>query len=659
MLSKQHCPPRKNLKSVTILANDGVAEQLKCRISSQFVAASKRQSSVARSNRLFSVNLAHYVTVSGHSDLEEVEEDDDEQKSDSSDGDLHAVTMDENADVLFPLRRVPSVENVQMSIRTSLLASNGLRFNSIVTKQQDEIIAAMLIRTIEPGTLIVKKGDSVEGIVLVISEGTAVSDTATGEWFSRGKLFNAESIAFAQHISPYTLRAGDSGAVIAVLPTSKYQYAQSLRTNYLRSKYSILDTLSNSSLKHFHPDHHWVNAKEEYQLHNKIALMTHGVSRMKELDNSERMFPGQTIGVCELMQGSDITLVAETFVGCAVISDTQFAKFMRQRLFMDAINEITYQRSVVLENFRLSPIDVALIESSEDQPAPITFTSRLCKTYDEKGVLTINQYKVIQKIGSGATAAVFKVTDETICKHRVMKIVKRKDSEKSLQREIHALTTLVHPNVIRAYDIIDCTQASVVILVQELADWGSLLSVVLPMQETKACAVGCIRALKHVHKAGLIHGDIKPANILRNRHGQIKLADFGCTTHVDDPPEARPRGTPAFMAPEVLENKACQSSDIWAFTISLYCLLYGTVPFHCATTKSLKEAILYSEIPLQHHGSGGDEMNFTRLCERGLAKDPTKRISLEEFEEDNWMRQNPPRHSLLKIQRPSTIEAKS
>lgn len=518
------------------------AECMHKAMSVKFSAVNSRQSTVSRSNRLFSVTLAHFVTETGESDGEETSNHKaDHSSDDDSDGDVSAMTMDENAGFNFPLKRVPSVEDVQSNICAALLASNGLRWNSIATSQQNDIIDAMVIKTVPSGNLIVKKGDTVEGVVVVISQGTAVYDVASGEWYSKGKLFNAESLAFSQHVSPYSLRAGDQGATIATLPITKYAVATSLRINYLRSKYSILDTLNDSSLKHFRPRHVWINANQEFALNNQIALITHGVTKMNDPLNSERMFPGQTVGVCELMQGSEIIIIAETFVGCAIISDVQFKKSMRQRLFMDAINEITYQRSVVLENYT----SVLKDDQVDLEPhIPITFTTRLCKTYDEKGTLSINQYRVIKKIGSGATAAVFKVTDVEICKHRVMKIVKRKDSEKSLRREIHALKTLVHPNVIKAYDIIDCDQASVVILVQELAEWGSLLGVILPMQETKACAIGCIRALKHVHDAGLIHGDIKPANILRNKHGQIKLADFGCTTHMDNEPDLKPAGTP-------------------------------------------------------------------------------------------------------------------
>jgi tRNA A-37 threonylcarbamoyl transferase component Bud32 len=566
-------PPRGRSKPGKLklgsLPENGV-EKMQHTMSVKFCAASKEQSTISRSNRLFSVTLSHFVTDTGQSD----HEDNTSNSDNDSDGDIAAMTLDENAGFFVPLKRVPSIENVQLNILAALQASNGLRWNTIDKKEQDEIVNAMIIETIPRGNSIVKKGDIVKGVIVVISEGTAVSDTASGEWYSRGKLFNAESLAFAQNVSPYSLRAGDQGAVIATLPTSQYSIANSLRINYLRSKYSILDTLNDSNLKHFHPRHIWINANDGCVLNSEIALITHGVTRMEDLTNTERMFPGQTVGVCELMQSTTLAIVADTFVGCAIINDGQFKKFMRQRLFMNAINDITYQRSVVLQNFDSTVIDSVL----ESEPEiPIVFTTRLCKTYDEKGTLKINQYRVIKKIGSGATAAVFKVNDENICKHRVMKIVKRKDSEKSLKREIHALKTLVHPNVIRAYDVIDCDQASVVILVQELAEWGSLLGVVLSMQETKACAIGCIRALKHLHNAQLIHGDIKPANILRSKTGQIKLADFGCTTHIDEEPDPRPQGTPAFMAPEVFENKVCQQSDIWALTVSLYCLILEPV----------------------------------------------------------------------------------
>lgn len=623
-----------------------VAEKLSVNFSA---AAAHRSSSVYRSKRLFSVNLAHYVTDTGRCD----EEDEEGASSDESEGDVMQVTMSDDAEPYPPsIPLQTSREMLRADIKSSLLACNGLRFDDISTAMQERILAAMIVDVVSPGGRIVTKGEGVDGIVVVISEGTAVSDAITGEWYSRGKMFNIESLAFDQHVSPYTLRAGEKPVHVATLPRADYDVAEDLRVNYLRSKYSILDTLSDRTLRAFRPAHHWVQPNEPFTLHRQMVLMTHGVARIEGVDKSERLFPGQTVGVCELMQNEDITLQADTFAGFAVIDRSRFKAFMRESAFMESINDIIYQRSVVMENYEAAPAEE---EEDSDSDEPLVFTDAVCKSYDGHGDLIINQYKVVKKIGAGATAGVFMVTDRKAGRSRVMKIVKREGSVKSIRREIDALRTFCHPHVIRAYDIIDCLQSTVVMIVQELAEWGSLLGVKLEMRDAKGCALGVVKALQHVHGHGLIHGDVKPANVLRNKHGRIKLADFGCTTRVDEPPDSRPAGTPAFMAPEVMDNRACQASDVWALTVTIYCVIYGVVPFGGDTKRSLREAVQFSEIPLQHIGASEDETNLYRLCEEGLTRDPRRRITLGEFEEHDWLRHNPPRTSFTRA--PHEIEA--
>jgi tRNA A-37 threonylcarbamoyl transferase component Bud32 len=615
------------------------------KLSTNFIAAAAKQtSSVCRSNRLFSVNLSHYVTEreDKHFDSSRTAESTSSNSSSSSDGDVCAVTMDEDAVFCLTDDRVDEKAINAATVRESLLASNGLRFDDISESLQTSIIDQFCTTVFAPGSLIVKQGDIVPGFMVVVSEGTAVTDVATGEWFSRGKVFSIESLAFNQHTCPYTLRVGEKYVVIATLPIEAYRIASVLKLNYLRSKYSILDTLSDSGLRRLKFSHQWLEPNDALTIDQNIALMTHGVTRLRGVEHSERMFPGQVIGVSEIMSSRSCGLIADTFAGCALISNSQFYKCMtKERAFMDAINNICYQHSVVVENYAVATVEEEQEEA--DSFSELKFTPTLIRTFGEDGTLHFNQYRVIKKIGTGATAAVFKVEDESAVKkipHRVMKIIKRKDSQKAIAREIRALQTLQHPNVIRALDIIDSASATCVIVVQELAEWGSLLGVVLTMQDAKPCALGCARALAYVHKMGFIHSDVKPANILRNKHGAIKLADFGCTTSVNDTSDLRPRGTPAFMSPEVLRNEPCQASDVWAFVVTLFCLIYGSVPFRNVTTQSLREAIMYGEIPLQHIGTSDDEINFSRLCEAGLAKDHRKRITLQEIEEHEWLAQN-------------------
>jgi [calcium/calmodulin-dependent protein kinase] kinase len=137
-----------------------------------------------------------------------------------------------------------------------------------------------------------------------------------------------------------------------------------------------------------------------------------------------------------------------------------------------------------------------------------------------------------------------------------------------------------------------------------------------------------------VHAQGIIHRDIKPDNCLVTQEDVLKIVDFGVSEMFDKEGEmktAKSAGSPAFMPPELCVAKHGQVSgraaDIWSMGCTLYCLLFGRIPFEKHGMLELYEAIRHDE-PTFEEWCDGD---LKDLLQRLLEKDPLKRITLEEI----------------------------
>lgn len=199
------------------------------------------------------------------------------------------------------------------------------------------------------------------------------------------------------------------------------------------------------------------------------------------------------------------------------------------------------------------------------------------------------RYIVERVLGAGGTATVLLAEDTRIGVRRAIKILhpqfaKSAESRRRFLNEAHAQAGLAHPNVLMVHDAVEDGETT--FLVMELAEKGNLGDRVVEegvLTPAQAADVGITigGALAVAHKAGVIHRDIKPANILVDRHGVLKLADFGIA-RVDGERFHLTRtgsvmGTWAYMPPEQRSDSASVDarSDIYAFGVTLYALLKG------------------------------------------------------------------------------------
>ena len=215
------------------------------------------------------------------------------------------------------------------------------------------------------------------------------------------------------------------------------------------------------------------------------------------------------------------------------------------------------------------------------------------------GLPTIEGFRMLDELGSGSLSTVYRAIEEPLGRTVALKVLKNTIAPDSpfasqLEREARLLGTLSHPNIGLLYSF-SKTPAGMH-LVLEYVD-GFSLATVLKKRPTLApdvvAAIGAAvaRGLAHAHLRGVVHRDVKPANILVGRRGEVKVFDFGIAQRSRAPDDALSLaparvedvaafGTPAYMAPEqILGENVDARSDLFSLGVVLYQLLCGARPF--------------------------------------------------------------------------------
>ncbi|EAT37185.1 AAEL010804-PA [Aedes aegypti] len=278
--------------------------------------------------------------------------------------------------------------------------------------------------------------------------------------------------------------------------------------------------------------------------------------------------------------------------------------------------------------------------------------------------LQLNQYKLLDQIGQGSYGLVKLAYSEEDSTHYAMKILsKRKLLRKAglmrrgpkrgtspldrVYREIAVLKKLDHPNVVKLVEVLDDPLEDSLYLVFELVQHGEILSIPTdcPLSEERAWNIfrDVILGVEYLHYQRIIHGDLKPANLLMSDSGSVKVADLGvCNEFLGEDAamnNGSTAGTPAFRAPETLlpgqhvyNGKA---ADIWALGATLYSLVHGNVPFIATSVPGVYEKI--KSDPLQFPPTSPISPELRDLIETILDKDPQLRITLPQIKEHCWV----------------------
>jgi len=203
---------------------------------------------------------------------------------------------------------------------------------------------------------------------------------------------------------------------------------------------------------------------------------------------------------------------------------------------------------------------------------------------EASGALVAQRYRIIRTLGAGGMASVVLAEDERLGREVAIKRLHPHSADElaeRFRREAKIGASLAHPNVVRVFDSI--ADGEDVVLVMEYVAGEDLATALRrgPIERARGLeilrAVGA--ALDHAHEHGVVHRDVKPANVLLGSDGTVKLADLGIATAAEMTRITRTGvapGTVAYMAPEQLEgSRVTAATDIYAFAAVAYEVLAG------------------------------------------------------------------------------------
>ncbi|WNZ12751.1 serine/threonine-protein kinase [Streptomyces sp. 11x1] len=255
------------------------------------------------------------------------------------------------------------------------------------------------------------------------------------------------------------------------------------------------------------------------------------------------------------------------------------------------------------------------------------------------------RYRLLTPLGEGGMGTVWRARDEVLHREVAVKEVRApggiavSDVERMyarLEREAWAAARVANRNVVTVYDVAmeDGRPWIVMELVRGLS-LADLLDGEGPLSPQRAAHIGAevLSALRAAHEAGVLHRDVKPANVLISNDNRVVLTDFGIATVEGSSAltmTGEVIGSPEFLAPERALGRAFgPESDLWSLGVLLYAAVEGNSPFRQNTPLSTLRAVVDEELPPPRRAGP-----LAPVIEGLLRKDPAERISAEQAERD-------------------------
>ncbi len=249
--------------------------------------------------------------------------------------------------------------------------------------------------------------------------------------------------------------------------------------------------------------------------------------------------------------------------------------------------------------------------------------------------MQVGRYEILEIIGTGATGRVARAHDPMIGRLVAIKLLSKEwaqgQARQRFLQEARVVGQLSHPSIITLHDmgIDEATQTPY--LVMEFLDGQPLDRILdkgsLPLPKACAWAAEMATALGVAHRKGVIHGDVKPANMLVADDGRLKLMDFGMARLASRDSGATPLlGTPAYWCPEQIMGKPQDArSDLFSLGVVLYEMVTGKRPFDADSLQGICGRVLSSTPLPPSHANPSVPAVFDDLVARCLAKDPAAR----------------------------------
>ena len=270
------------------------------------------------------------------------------------------------------------------------------------------------------------------------------------------------------------------------------------------------------------------------------------------------------------------------------------------------------------------------------------------------GQLLDDRYEILEVIGTGGMAIVYKALDHRLNRQVAIKILKDEFSgddefRRRFRAEGEAVAMLSHPNIVQVYDVSSSDDANY--LVMELIDGISLkqymeVKGVLNWKETLHFAMQIAKGLEHAHSRGIVHRDIKPHNIMVLKDGSVKVMDFGIARVMSKSNTLTKEalGSVHYISPEQAKGGYTDSrSDIYSLSVVMYEMMTGRPPFDGESPVAVAIQHINGGAPKPSSLNPNIPVGLEQIILKGMALEPKDRYSsatemLQDMEE---FRKNP------------------
>ncbi len=255
------------------------------------------------------------------------------------------------------------------------------------------------------------------------------------------------------------------------------------------------------------------------------------------------------------------------------------------------------------------------------------------------GKIFNNRYQIVEKLGAGGTAIVYRGQDMLLNRAVTIKILREEfvnNSElvRRFRHEALAVASLSHPNIVSVYDV--GYEENMHYIVMEFVEGESLKEYIKrkgPLRLAEACNIitQILAGVQHAHEHGIVHRDIKPHNILLGVDGRAKVTDFGIAVGMSDVTmtynsTTRIMGSVHYISPEQVQGQpATDKSDIYSCGVVFYEMLTGRVPYQGETPISIAMQHVQGELILPNQANPQVPASISYVVTRAMRRNPETR----------------------------------
>jgi eukaryotic-like serine/threonine-protein kinase len=256
-------------------------------------------------------------------------------------------------------------------------------------------------------------------------------------------------------------------------------------------------------------------------------------------------------------------------------------------------------------------------------------------------IAKLGRYEVVSELGKGAMGVVYLAKDPVIGRMVAIKTIRatgndEDDTEEFRERFVREAQTagiLSHPNIVTIHDIGEDAETQTSFIAMEYIE-GKNLKMLLgektkfPFEQISVMIAEIAEALDYAHRKGIIHRDVKPANVIITTDGKVKITDFGIAKIASSNLTTTGQflGTPNYMSPEQVSGAPVDGrSDLFSLGVVLYELLTSKKPFQGDNLTAISYKIVHEDFTPPADLTPGVPVDFNEIVARAMAKDPWNR----------------------------------